>query len=362
MSISKPSIKDLVDAGLNGRTLDKNDYLQILSNETSLIDLVQAVYPLRKKHFDNKVTIHILNNVQNGHCPEDCSYCAQGKASEAAIEKYPMKPDEEVIAEAKSAHERGAHRYCMVFSGRGPSNIRVKKMADLIKKIKTEVPIEVCLSAGFISNDHAKTLKKAGLDRLNHNLNTSSSLYKSICSTHTYEDRVNTLKAAKSADLDLCSGVIVGMGESQSDIVDLAFELKELNPASIPVNFLIPIPGNTVPLSKQSPLTPEYCVRILALFRLILPEAELRAAAGREGHLRSLEPLSYYVANSIFLDGYLNTKGSNAQKTLEMLKDNGFEIESEIDISDLIIKDSSYQVEGSSDILKNADELRPTLA
>jgi biotin synthase len=266
-----------------------------------------------------------LNNVQNGLCPEDCGYCSQSSDSDAAIRKYPIKSDAEIFAAAEHAAQSGASRYCMVLSGRGPTIERTRKLASLIRQLKDRYPIEVCLSAGLIEDAHAEILAEAGLDRLNHNLNTSESHYKTVCSTHTYADRVRTLEAAHKSGIETCSGFILGMGESSSDVVELAFRLRKLEVPSIPVNFLIPIEGN--PLKADGSLTPERCLRTLALVRFVNPRAEIRAAGGREGHLRALEPLALYPANSLFVEGYLTTRGDAVADTYRMIRDAGFEIE-----------------------------------
>jgi biotin synthase len=213
----------------------------------------------------------------------------------------------------------------MVLSGRGPTIERTRKFASLIRQLKDRYPIEVCLSAGLMGDEHAEILAEAGLDRLNHNLNTSESHYKNVCSTHTYADRVRTLEAARKCGIETCSGFILGMGESSGDVVELAFRLRELEVSSIPVNFLIPIDGN--PLQTDGSLTPERCLRTLALARFVNPRAEIRAAGGREGHLRSLEPLALYPANSLFVEGYLTTRGEAVADTYRMIRDAGFEIE-----------------------------------
>jgi biotin synthase len=213
----------------------------------------------------------------------------------------------------------------MVLSGRGPSIERTRKLATLIRELKDRYPIEVCLSAGLVDDTRAEILAEAGLDRLNHNLNTSESHYGKVCTTHTYSDRVRTLEAAHKCGIETCSGFILGMGESSSDVVELAFRLRELEVPSIPVNFLIPIEGN--PLQADSSLTPERCLRTLALVRFVNPRAEIRAAGGREGHLRSLEPLALYPANSLFVEGYLTTRGDAVEDTYRMIRDAGFEIE-----------------------------------
>jgi biotin synthase len=293
--------------------------------EIPLLPLLQAAYQPRARHFGRKVMVHILNNVQNGLCPEDCGYCSQNKNSDAAIRKYAMKSDEAIFAEAERAAEAGASRYCMVLSGRGPTLARAEKLAGLIRGIKEKYPIEVCLSAGLIEDEHARILAEAGLDRLNHNLNTSEANYEKVCSTHTFADRVRTLEAARKNGIGTCSGLIVGMGETSADVFDVAIQLRELEVPSIPVNFLIPIDGNQV--MDDGSLTPERCLRALCLMRFVNPRAEIRVAGGREGHLRGMQALALYPANSLFVDGYLTTKGDATRETYEMIRDAGFEVE-----------------------------------
>ncbi|MEE8164692.1 MAG: biotin synthase BioB [Myxococcota bacterium] len=293
--------------------------------DVELLPLLHAAYEPRRRAFGRKVKIHVLNNVQNGLCPEDCGYCSQNKDSKAAIRKYAMKSDEQILAEAEAAANAGASRYCMVLSGRGPTVDRTMRIGKLIREIKSRWPIEVCLSAGLLGDEHARILKQAGLDRMNHNLNTSERHYATITTTHSYADRVATLEAAKRNGIESCSGMIVGMGEESIDIVDVAFRLRELEVPSIPVNFLIPIDGNQV--QRDGSLSPERCLRALCLMRFINPTAEIRVAGGREGHLRSMQPLSLYPANSLFVEGYLTTRGDTAAETYAMIRDAGFEIE-----------------------------------
>ena len=292
--------------------------------DVELLLLLQAAFEPRRAHFGRSVGVQILNNVQNGLCPEDCGYCAQSKVTDAAVREYPMKSDEEILAGAAEAAAGGAVRYCMVMSGRGPSLRRAERFARLIQRIKQEHGIEVCLSAGLMGDEHVRLLAEAGLDRLNHNLNTSERHYPNICSTHTYADRRATLEAARRAGIELCSGLIVGMGEASQDIVDVAFELRRLGAPSIPVNFLIPIEGN--PVQDDGTLSPERCLRVLCLMRLVNPRAEIRLAGGREGHLRGLQSLALYPANSLFVGGYLTTRGDPWAETFALIEDAGFEV------------------------------------
>lgn len=351
-------LEKLTNDSLRREPVSSEDLLRVL-NDSSLdeFDIVHSAYRIRYHYFSRDILIHVINNVQNGLCPEDCNYCAQSTCSTTPIVPYPKKEETEILQEARKAYESGAYRYCMVLSGRQPSDRTVDYMCDMIRKVKQEYPLEVCLSAGFMTEEKALRLKKAGLDRLNHNLNTSRERYPSICSTHTFDDRVETLKVAQKSGLQICSGVIVGMGESLEDIVSLAQELRSLNAESIPVNFFIPVSGNKVSYSVS--LTPLFCLRVLSVFRFANPSAELRVAAGRELHLRFLQPLAFHVANSLFMEGYLNAQGAHRDLTIQMLQDNGFRIR--------MFQDSAYlpsphlEVNSSHVRLKSSDHLRPFL-
>ena len=258
----------LAEQALRGEAPDRSECAALLdSPDVELLRLLDAAYQPRRHHFGRKVMVHVLNNVQNGLCPEDCGYCSQNRDSKAAIRPYPMKSEEEIFAEAEAAARSGASRYCMVLSGRGPNAAYVERLAKAIAEVKRRYPIEVCVSAGLIDDEKARVLADAGLDRLNHNLNTSARHYPEICSTHSYADRVATLEAARRNGIETCSGLIMGMGEQTEDLVDVAFELRELEVPSIPVNFLIPIDGNQV--VEDGSLTPG-----------ALPSGPLRDATG----------------------------------------------------------------------------------
>ena len=316
----------LAERSLRDEPPSEAEALWILDGrDVELLPLLHAASVPRRRWFGNKVMVHILNNVQNGLCPEDCGYCAQNRDSKAEIRKYAMKSDEEIFAEAEHAARAGATRYCMVLSGRGPTLERTRKLAELIRGVKQRWPVEVCLSVGLLDEERARILAEAGLDRLNHNLNTSESRYAEICSTHDFQDRVATLVAARKCGIEACSGLIMGMGEASRDLVEVAFKLRELEVPSIPVNFLIPIEGNQV--VSDGSLTPERCLRALALMRLVNPRAEIRAAGGREGHLRALGALCLWPANSIFVEGYLTTRGDSIRETYRMIRDAGFEVD-----------------------------------
>jgi biotin synthase len=311
----------LAQSALRDEPPSEAEALSLLdARDSELLPLLHAAFVPREHHFGRKVMVHVLNNVQNGLCPEDCGYCSQSRDSSAAIRKYPMKSDAEILAGGA-----GATRPGLVLPGPGPTLERTRRLGELIRLVKQRYPIEVCLSVGLLEEEHARILADAGLDRLNHNLNTSESHYPEICSTHDYADRVNTLLAAKKCGIEPCSGMILGMGERSQDVVEVAFKLRELEVPSIPVNFLIPIDGN--PVKSDGSLTPERGLRALALMRLVNPRAEIRVAAGREGHLRGLAPLALWPANSLFVEGYLTTRGDAVAETYRMIHDAGFEVD-----------------------------------
>lgn len=347
-------LQELTQTALSGRGISSDDAIELLtSKKLDLLTLLHAAYDIRKAHCGMGVKIHILNNAQNGKCPEDCNYCAQGqKSDKSAIEDYPMKSDEEIMAEAERAHQSGAYRYCMVFAGRGPSNKRVEHLSRLISDIKAKYPLQVCVSPGLLKEGQAEQLKAAGLDRLNHNLNTTETNYAEICSTHTFGDRLQTLQYAQTAGLEVCSGVILGMGEGPKGVVEVFAKLADLEAKSIPVNFLVPVPGSG--MGQPEKLTPEYCLRVLCIARFMNPKAEIRAAGGREFHLRSMQAFCLYPANSIFMDGYLNVMGSAQKETLRMILDAGFHIQCDEDID---IQELLDQEEVS---MKMGKDLRPS--
>jgi biotin synthase len=214
----------------------------------------------------------------------------------------------------------------MVTSARGPSDPDIEHFARAARAIRAELPdVELCVSLGLMGDDAAARLRRAGVDFVNHNLNTSRRFYPEICSTHTYEDRVATVESARRAGMHICSGVIVGMGETDDDLVDVAGALAAVGPTSLPVNFLIPIDGT--PLGDREPPPVGRCLRALALFRLTNPRAEIRAAGGRELALGAAQPLALYAANSLFVRGYLTTPGQPADEALAMIAALGFEVE-----------------------------------
>lgn len=288
--------------------------------------LVAAAYEVRRHYFGNRVRLNYLLNAKSGLCPEDCHYCSQSKISEAPIDKYPLMSTDETLKMAERAVASHAGRLCMVASGRGPSDRELDQFTTNVRAVREKFPqLEICACLGLLSDGQAQKLKDSGVFAVNHNLNTSERHYEEICGTHTYSDRVDTVEKVQGAGLSACSGALVGMGQTAEDIIDLGYALRKMNVESLPVNFLMPIPGT--PLAGRYELTPTRCLNVLCLYRFLAPKASLRISGGREMHLRSLQSLGLYVANSIFIGDYLTTKGQTAEADLAMIRDMGFEID-----------------------------------
>jgi len=316
---------ELADQVLEGREIGRDDALAILAaDDLELPALLAAVFRVRHRYFGRTVQLYYLRNAKSGLCPEDCGYCSQSKISTAPIDKYVFQNEQTLLDGARRAKEAQARTYCIVASGRGPTDREVAHVASTVRKIKETYGLHICVCLGLLRPDQAELLKEAGVDRVNHNLNTSRRYYEEICTTHTFEDRLDTLRTVRNAGMELCSGCIIGMGETHADLVDVAFTLRELNIESIPVNFLHPIDGT--PLENQHGLTPRDCLRALCLFRMTNPRSELRVAGGRELHLRTLQPLGLYAANSLFVSDYLTTTGQAPSEDFRMIEDLGFEI------------------------------------
>lgn len=316
----------LADKAIAGDVLSHEECLAVLHcRDEEVLNLLSATYQVRRHFCGNRVHLHMLINAKSGICPEDCHYCSQSSISAAHIERYPLVSMQKLLEGARKAKEARSRRYCIVISTRGANKREIDFLTRAVRRIKEEVDIAICCSLGLLTEEKARALYEAGVEQLNHNLNTSERYYPEICTTHTYQDRLDTLQAARKAGLKLCSGALFGQGESEEDIIDVLLALRELNPQSIPINFLLPIEGT--PFSHYHYVQPYDCLRILCLARLLNPAQEIRIAAGREAHLRSLQPLALYAANSVFVSGYLTEPGQGYQETWQMIKDLGFEIE-----------------------------------
>jgi biotin synthase len=312
-----------------GRALSRQDAIGVLAlADSDFPSLLDAAWSVRRHFHGNRVQVQVLSNAKSGLCSEDCRYCAQSCVSHAEIARYPLRAAEALLKDAIQAKTLRASRFCMGLSGRVVGNEEAAALCNAIRRIKNEVGIPVCCSLGFLTPEQARRLREAGLDRVNHNLNTSERFYPSTCTTHTFADRMRNLETCRDAGLELCSGGIVGQGETDADVVDMLLALRKVSPKSVPINFLIPVAGT--PLGDARPaLTPLKCLKTLCLARLLHPAADIRVAGGREVHLRTLQPMSLFIANSIFVNGYLTESGQPCDEALRMIADLGFELEVE---------------------------------
>ncbi|GIP38992.1 biotin synthase [Paenibacillus sp. J31TS4] len=316
----------LADRALRGETLTLEEGLAVLEAEDEdVLPLLHAAYRVRRQYFGNKVKLNMILNAKSGLCPEDCGYCSQSIVSTAPIEKYTMLDKETLLAGAREAMARQAGTFCIVASGRGPTERELGQVIEAVQEIRATMPLKLCACLGQLKPEQADRLAEAGVHRYNHNLNTSRANTPSIVSTHTYDDRVNTVETVKRAGMSPCSGVIIEMGETDRDIFELALSLRELGAESVPVNFLNAIPGTPLAHAGRTPAM--RALKVLSLFRLLLPDREIRVAGGREVSLRSLQPLALYAANSIFVGDYLTTDGQEVSADHRMIEDLGFEIE-----------------------------------
>ena len=319
-------IYDIAYKSLNGSPLSRADAEFVIGlGDDYLADLIAAVFEVRKKYKGMAVNIQILTNARSGNCTQDCAYCAQSSGSAADIAKYRMVEYEKLSGDGKHAGEKRLARHCIGLSGLRFTDDEIEGFAAFVRSLKNESALPICCSIGFLTETQARLLKTSGVDRINHNLNTSRRFYPSICTTHTYDERLANIRMLQRLGFEICCGGIIGMGESVSDIVDLFFELREINPHAVPVNFLIPLKGAPLFDSNVSHLTPEFCLRALCLARLMIPQADIRCAAGREIYLKGREREMFCAVDSIFAAGYLTADGQSIDDTIEMVRRAGFE-------------------------------------
>ncbi|MDD4321858.1 MAG: biotin synthase BioB [Acidaminococcaceae bacterium] len=300
---------------------EANELINVFDDDTML--LLAMADKIRQKFNGSDVDCCAIINARSGHCPENCKFCAQSAYSKTGVDVYGLLEEEELVAAAKKAKAAGAVRFSIVTSGRGQSEDKdFQNICKALTRIKKEVKIEVCASLGLLTNEQAVELKKAGITRFHSNIETAPSHFPDICSTHTYEDKMSTLEAAKAAGIRICSGGILGLNETPEQRVEMAMELKRLGVDSVPLNILNPVKGT--PFEHNKPLTAWEILRAFAVFRFILPHALIRTAGGREVNLRDLQALALSGGlNGIMIGGYLTTGGRNPKADKVMLQDLG---------------------------------------
>lgn len=298
----------------------KQDFINLY--EKPLSELMEISNKITNDNFDNEVEACSIISAKTGECSENCKYCSQSKHNHAKVECHPLLDVETVKKAALSAKDNGATRFCIVTSGRVPSGEDFKKILEMIKAVASIDGIHCCASLGLLSEDQIAQIKAAGVERYNHNINTSENYHKNICTTHNFKDRVNTVKMVQKHGMEACCGVIIGMGESREDRIDMALSLRELNPKTVPINFLNPIKGTALEDFKDR-ITEEEILKTICIFRIILPKALLRYAGGRTTRLSKFHQKLGLIAgiNSVLVGNYLTTTGSNSEDDKEMLKE-----------------------------------------
>lgn len=297
--------------------------------EDKLDELIAAAFELRRAHRGMRVGVQLLTNARSGNCSQNCAYCAQSGKADTGIETYSRIDDERLFNHNDAVRDYGLERHCIGLSGVAFKDEEIEDLAERIRKMKAEGAPSVCCSIGFLTRHQAEVLHEAGLDRINHNLNTSRAHYPAICTTHTYQRRIDNIKMLQEVGFEICCGGIIGMGETKDDIVDMLLDVNELHPESVPINFLLPIKGTRLENQDISHMTPQYCLRVLCLARLLNPTSDVRCAAGREVYFKGFEKELFSVVDSIFASGYLTESGEGIEATIRDIEAAGFEFELE---------------------------------
>lgn len=307
---------------LEGKMITKQEAIELY--EQPLQELCQKANEIRKQFCSNRFDICTIINGKSGRCSENCRFCAQSAYSHTNAAEYPLLPAEEIVAQAKVNDKQGVLRYSIVTSGKRLSDQEVDKMCKAVQNIKEKTGISVCISFGLLKEEQYRKLKAAGVTRVHNNLETSRKNFPNICTTHTFEDKVNAIRAAQAAGLSVCSGGIMGLGETPEDRIDMALTLRELGIKSVPVNMLNPIPGT--PLGQNKKLTAEDMCRIVAVYRFILPDASIRLAGGR-GLLPDKGRSCFLSgANAAISGDMLTTAGITVETDMKLLKELGYEV------------------------------------
>ena len=304
--------------------LTREEAIEILNTPDDQLDaLIERAGILRKKYKGNHVSIHILTNVRSGNCSQDCAYCAQSCRSKADIEKYKWVDEEKLYHDNDFVNEHHLSRHCIGLSGMGFTDAEIEQLAGRIRKMK-ETGTHLCCSIGFLTEKQAKMLKDAGLDRINHNLNSSRNYYSHICTTHTFDQRVENIHMLQRLGFEICSGGIIGMGENMKQRIELAFELKELGVCSVPMNILNPIPGT--PLEHMPPISDEEILVTIAIFRFILPRTFIRFAGGRARLSRETQKQALSAGvNGLLMGDMLTTLGSGVNEDKSLAREAGYD-------------------------------------
>jgi biotin synthase len=305
--------------------IDKETALNLsLRSGASMYDMFALANRVREKFHGNKVDLCSIVNAKSGACPEDCSFCAQSAHSKTNSEVYSLLTRDRIMESANVARKSGVKRFCIVTSGKKLSSQEIVSICSVISEIR-ELGLLPCATLGMLEADDLKRLKDAGLYRYHHNLETSESFFSEICTTHTYRDKIRTINNAKSLGLSICCGGLFGLGETWEDRIELALAIRDIGVDSVPINFFTPVHGT--PMGNRDCLDPLEALKIIAIYRLILPNCEIRVCGGRPQTLRDLGSQIFPAGASGLLTGnYLTTTGRNTGDDLQMIRDMGLEI------------------------------------
>ena len=325
MNSARELIKECQEKVFSGIGISAEDAEKMFEiPDENISELARAANEITRDFNGNKVDVEELNNIKKNSCSEDCSFCGQSAFFDTGIESYQLPSPEEVITRAQTAKQDGAESYCLVAAWREPSSKDFEKVCNIIKDVNEKVGISIECSLGFLTSEQAKKLKELKVKRYNHNLETAKSKFAEICTTHTYDDRLKTLRIARDAGLELCTGGIIGIGETRHQRLELALELAALFPEEVTINILVPIPGT--PLELQTPLPKLEIVRVFSIIRFLLPESVIKISGGRETNLEDAgEELLQSGANGIITSGYLTMDGNKAEKDIKMIRKIGLE-------------------------------------
>lgn len=316
-------IEKLTKKVLNGEQITKEEALNLV--KMPLEELCGAADKIRRQFCKDKFDMCTIINGKSGKCSEDCKYCAQSAHYHTGAGVYPLLPAEEIIKQAEYHAQKGVLRYSIVTSGRCLNDKEVDEMCRTIRKIKETVDIEVCISFGILKEEQYKRIKEAGATRVHNNLETSRRNFPNVCTTHSFEDKVKATKAAMRAGLSVCSGGIMGLGETWEDRIDMAVSLRKLGVRSVPINLLNPIPGT--PYEKNEKISDEEMRRIIAIYRLLLPEASIRLAGGR-GLMEDKGRACFLSgANAVISGDMLTTSGYTIESDCQILEELGYQLE-----------------------------------
>ena len=313
---------DIARAGVEGRSLSSTEINTLIHTPIDeIFSMMAGADMLRRHFFDNKIHLCAITNAKSGRCSEDCRFCSQSKFVDTNIDIYPLKKAEGLKAEMEEMRPTPVNRFSMVTSGRGLSKEEIKEVCKTGPEAKD---LKLCASLGILDVEDFENLKKAGITRYHHNLETARSLFDHICTTHSYDERIQTIKNAQKAGMSICSGGIFGVGETMEQVVELAMDLAELDVDAVPMNFLTPIEGT--PMADMAPLSPMECLKTIALMRYLLPQKEILVCGGRMLNLKQLQGLVFFAgASGIMTGNYLTTQGNQLEQDMELLKDLGLE-------------------------------------